>query len=518
MGGGLSAEEYATIRDRETVAHLMAFAVGARDDAPDYLLQSPQECVDFLSVHRAVGRLITTLDKTGGAVFGDLRRIALDSHAKHAQYFKFLQEKLAKFIKKYCHDMDVLLFKCHYYFSPAEFYIRPTGDLDIAVSKPSVLFERLTADNLARFNERLPPHEALNVVFEEAHIDLHRYYPTWEVSPYVTHLLEDGGACTLNRHRAHERGLPVAELIAKGMAVEVDGARFYVPSRTAAATITLAASHRDYVIQAAFFLKNHPPQRLSDLCEVLDALDDPGFSKVEFIELVRRQGLRDALRWQADNTEAILGDTRLKAIYREAFGDVESSAISDDWMLRSVAGGFWLPFTRDALRDLTVLVPTSEVTDSLKVPVMTLADGERKSFRLDDPAVQKQIGIVLSGHVLLDNHTLEISRDGLVLSLAFKAGAEIHKEYRFYFEINGECSEWDNLYTPDMTYLCGSEAARQATVSCSYESGSRTTRLQYQLAEDQCNDELNVLIAASAPAAPWESERGCLVALRLRLT
>ncbi len=496
----------------------MAFAVGARDDAPDCLLQSPQECVDFLSVHRAVGRLISTLDKTGSPAFGDLRRIALDSHTKHAQYFKFLQKKLAKFIREYCYDMEVLLFKCHYYYSPDEFYIRPTGDLDIAVSKPSVLFERLTADNLAHFNVRLPPHEVLNVVFEEAHIDLHRYYPTWEVSPYVTHLLEDGGGCTLNTHRAHEVGLPVAELIAKGMAVEVDGTRFYVPSRTAAATITLAASHRDYVIQAAFFLKNHPPQRLSDLCEVRDALDDPGFSKAEFIDLIERQGLQDALRWFAGNTEEILGDTRLTAIYREAFGDVKSSAIGDDWMLRLVAGGFWLPFTRDALRDLTVLVPTSDVTDGLKVPVMMLADGERKSFNLDDPAVQKQIGIVLSGHVLLDNHTLEISRDGLVLSFAFKAGAEIHKEYRFYFEINGECSEWDNIYTPEMTYLCGSEAARQATVSSSYEPGSRMMRLQYRLAEDQCNEELNVLISVSAPAAPWESERGCLVALRLRLT
>ena len=326
--------------------------------------------------------------------------------------------------------MDVVLFKCHCFFYTGEFDIRATGDLDIGVSKPSVLLERVNAANIPHLRNRLPLHEVANLDFEGAHIDLHRYYPAWEITPYITHLVKDGGGCTLSTHRAHETGLPVAELIANGKAVDVDGARFFVPSRTTAATITLAASHRDFVTQAAWYLKNHPPQRLSDLCEVRDALDDPGFSKAEFIELIKRQRLGDALRWFAGNMEGILGDARLKDIYREAFGDAESSAIGDDWMLHLVAGGFWLPFTRDALRDLTVLVPTSEVTDSLKVPAMTLADGEKKSFSLDDPAVQKQIGVVLVGHTLLDNHTLEIGRDGLVLSFAFKAGAEIHIEYR----------------------------------------------------------------------------------------
>ncbi|MDR7033149.1 hypothetical protein [Mesorhizobium sp. BE184] len=514
----MPAEEYVAIRDRETAAHLMAFTAGVRSDPPSCLLQDPRDSVDFLLAQRVVGRLITAIDKTGDPAFGEVRQIALETYDKWTGHFNFLLEKLAKFIKLYCYDMDVVLFKCHCFFYTNDFNIRATGDLDIAVSKPSVLLERVNADNIPHLRDRLPLHEVANLDFEGAHIDLHRYYPAWEITPYITHLVEDGGGCTLSTHRAHETGLPVAELIANGLAVDPHGARFFVPSRTTAATITLAASHRDFVTQAAWYLKNHPPQRLSDLCEVRDALDDPGFSKAEFIELIKRQGLRDALRWFAGNTEEILGDTRLSAIYREAFGDVESSAIGDDWMLHLVAGGFWLPFTRDAVRDLTILVPTHEVTDSLKVPAMTLADGERKVFALDDPAVQKEIGVVLVGHTLLDNHTLEISRDGLVLSLAFKAGVEIHIEYRSYFELNGECLEWDNLYTPEVEYLCGSEAAYKAMVSSSYEPGSRMMRLQYRLPEDQRDDELNMVVAVSAPAMPWESERGYMAALRIRLT
>lgn len=514
----MAAEAYAVIRDRDVAAQLMAFAAGTRSDVPQYLVQHPQESVDFLEVHRVVGRLISVIDRRRDPSLDPVRRVAVESHGKHAVYFNFLQQKLAKFIKTYCHDMDVLLFKCHYYYSPGDLSIRPTGDIDIAVSRPTFLAERLAAAKLSNFHDRLPPHEVVNVVFEEAHIDLHRYYPAWEVSRYVTQVLDDGGACTLNSHRAHERGLSVAELIATGMEVNIDGSRFFVPSRTAAATITLAASHRDYLLHAAYFLKDHPPQRLSDLCEVRDALDDPSFSKSAFIELIRRQGLQDALLWMAGNTEAVLGDTRLLALHQEAFGDAGSSAIGADWMLRVAAGGFWLPFSRDAVRDLTILIPTSEVTDGLKVPEMALADGERKIFALGDPAVQKQIGIVLSGHILLDGHVLEISRQGLTLSLAYKAGAEIHKDYRAFFEINGETMEWDNLYSPDVEPISGSPAAYKGMLGSVYDRETRTMKLQFRLSEAQRDEELNVVFAASAPAVPWESERGSLLALRIRLT
>ena len=69
-----------------------------------------------------------------------------------------------------------------------------------------------------------------------------------------------------------------------------------------------------------------------------------------------------------------------------------------------------------------------------------------------------------------------------------------------------------------MEYLCGSEAAYKSMVSSSYEPTSRIMRLQYQLAEDQRDEELNLVVAVSAPAMPWESERGYMAALRIRLT
>lgn len=512
------AEEYESIRDPKIAKHVMAFAAGTRQDIPEYLVTNPQQTTEFLFAHRVSGRLLRALDRLNRPDLGEVREHAASVHQLAVTKYRFLEEKLAKFVKVFCHDMDVLVFKNHYYYAPGELSIRRTGDLDIAVSKPNVLQERLNASGLERQRERLPLHEFVNIGYEGADIDVHRYYPSWEVAPYVTHALERNGKCTLSTHRAHERGLSVAELIAGGMAVDVEGARVHVPSRTAAALITIAASHRDYVTQAAWYLKNHPPQRLSDLCEIVDALDDPSFSADELISQTRRQGLQDALRWFAGNLEEVLGDSRLSKLYGDAFGDARSTAIGDDWMLHLVAGGFWLPFTRNAVRDLSVLVPTSEVTEALGVPVMTLADGETRVLSLADPAVQEQIGVVLAGHVHLDNHRLEISRNGQELSFAFNAGTEIHIEYRSYFELNGECLEWDNLYTEGVEYLCGSKAAYKAMVSSAYDPATRTMRVRYRLADDQVDDELHTLVAVSAPVMPWETERGYMAVMRLRLT
>lgn len=513
----LSAEEYEVIPDAASAVSLLTFAAGINPSVPEYLTANPLQSIAFLSAHRVLGRLLVAIDRAGSPNLQVVRGLAENAHREHVAHFRLLQEKLAKFIHEFCYDMDVVIFKNHYYYAPSELAIRSTGDLDIAVSRPGILLDRLNSAGIPHRRQRLPLHEFVNVVFEGVDVDLHRYYPAWEVLPHNTHLVTDIRNYTANGHRAYERGLPIIELIANGTAVEADGVRFFVPSRTAAAAITLAASHRDFVTQAAWYLKDHPPQRLSDLCEVIDALNDATFSPGEFLALIRRQGLQDALLWFAQNARDVLGETRLLELHQSAFGEIKSTAIGRDWMLHLVAGGFWVPFRRNALRDVTMLIPTSEVTSSLGVPRMTLRDGEIRRFVLSEITSESEIGVMLSGHIQLDKQTIDLRRDGLTLTIAFNAGAEIHIEYRAYFELNGECLEWDNLYTPEVEYMCGSEAARNSMLSSQYDPTTRTLNLQYLLGEEQRNEDLHLLIAVSAPAMPWESERGYLAALCLRL-
>ena len=339
-----------TLRREEKLA-LLLFAAGRLPEVPECFSTAPAQATSFLRRHRVLGRALKRVQETGTKPDAQALTHAQRANEHVKDLFDKREQILARFVQSFCSGIDVVHMKGQsaYYRSGDPAHIRDSNDMDLCLSQPTVLRERLRqSPGLLEHstNSRLPAHEFLNISFEDLDFDLHKYIPVWRrTAPDL--VAAPSPACHIP-YSTSEARITIDDVMLAPQTITVGGQTMASPSVTLAAVISLVSVHRDFIMHCASHTRSRSPLRMSDVLELRDMLDHPAFNASAFAEAVRFYEVYDQLGWFGRLHETFLGDLRLLTTWRALTGETARP----ETVHRIVAHGFWMPFDQDPERDL----------------------------------------------------------------------------------------------------------------------------------------------------------------------
>lgn len=498
---------------RQDKLALLLFAAGQRPEVPVCFSSSPAQATSLLRRHRVLGRALKRIEETGSTPEADAQAQAQAANEHVRELFHKREQTLARFVASFCSGIDVVHMKGQsaYYRSGDPAHIRDSNDMDLCLSQPTVLRERLRqVPGLFEHstNGRLPAHEFLNITFEDLDFDLHKYIPVWRrTSPNL--VAAPSRACDIPFATSEAR-ITIDDVLLAPHLITVGGQSLVSPNVTLAAVISLVSVHRDFIMHCASHTRARSPLRMSDVLELRDMLDHPQFDAGAFAEAVRFHQVFDQLGWFGRLHETFLGDLRLLTMWREFTGNSERP----ETVHRLVAHGFWMNFDQDPERDLVARPVTADLTvHNQPIPVM-LADGATAALEADDPANGGN-GVWSVGGMALDGRDLRVSRTDRRIDISFYVGADITDACSVYFECDGEMLQWDNTQnSSEMARFASTPLARASLVSFGYSDGR--FEVSYRPPGDE--DFVEIVVAVGIPQLPWSVYAGWIAALRIEFT
>lgn len=491
-----AADAVKVLRFIAGVEHQFNFELLERGDFPDYL-----------ETHRVLGRLLNLLgdafDPHYSGVIEDLRA----RQAATVEKFQLKQQKIEQFIQQFAQDLSTIAvkFQLGYDLSKQTSAIRFSSDVDLVVQEHTVLLRRLESAGISVPHARQPSHEFANAIFEGLKIDLHRYFPCWEVNSSPTVYHANAGNIREESDQIYEHCLSYLDLD--------PSARFFdgikVPSVVDCAVISIAAAYRDYLYHGRVLLYQKPSLLMSNILEITDAFNNREFNWDRFLTALRSARSLAAASWVGWILKDLLDDDRLSNLLSqydlpELHGRVR----------RCVGGGFLVPFSEIPSNLISRRLGTDELLGVLcrsdLVTTQTL-EIDLSCSSPDGSYHQSVIGSTsLAGHRI----RIETSADSIVFELPI--GAEISDKCRIYFECNDEMLEWHrDTKTGDYNNLTRASATLRERLR-SFRT-SNNGNVVITLDRRGWPARLPIVVTVGDPLLPSNAVRGWLCAFALRL-
>lgn len=487
------------------VEDLLRFVAGGTETVPTAACFSADETVALLSQHRCVGRAVLRFRALAGVIASNLIARLEDAQKHIVDNYRARERVLATFLKEFCFDMKVGLVKgqSSYYRTGSVASIRRTADFDLLVSAPTTLHRRLKEAGIAKYS-RPALHEFANAEYEGEQFDLHLYVPILRRLKFGTPVRESA-ALTSDDTAVFGR-IMLEDVVRHGRPVSINDTEVVVAGSAAGALISLVAAYRDFAIHNSENMRGRPPCRLSDVCEVLEAIASDDFDERLFLELCQAHQIEEQLEWFGSLAQAVAGDTKLLAYAYALSGHPAASHT-----MRLVGTSFWLPFPKIPLRDFVRIPDTEDVTVVNPPCDMTLDDGARVEV---DLSAAPSGSVKTLGGVRTDGKSLVFERSGPCIYLTFSVGIEISDFCRVYIECNGKKLRWENIGSVNEMRLYSSTGGARETLR-HFEYSQGVVRLAYDV--DPMRDVTTMLVSASVPQIPYSAYAGWMILTRLLL-
>lgn len=485
--------------DATQVIDLVKFAIGASDKLPGLASEDPELAYRVIAKHRIIGRALAKVSDLPDCSSLQVRLTKRSSEIFERHHAA--ENAFASFIDTFCKGLDVALLKgqTHHYLTGHDQTLRYASDVDLCVSNSTVLRNRVLSAGAARnaVNARFPAHEYASAEHDGFHFDLHKFLPSWRRDIVDRPWTSQPDLVVADR--TIEDRILIENIIATGRPITRGGSTFWIASPALATFITIAASYRDFIMHAASHLEDRPAIRISDLCEVRDAMDLADFDWEEFDFILRRFSNPDQMAWFGQLLEFWTGDRRV-------LDQTDASAAGSTSFKRIVAGAFWCAFPANPVRDAMRTIETTQLLRHNPSVALTLADGQEVATPMNTAG-----GFRTVGAAELDGRPIVFKRDAGQLEVELEIGAEVTDLTTIYFEINGEMAQWDNVVSKEQFELFAhTDAAVERNVWC--KVNGHAVRLGIDL---DASPVLDVALSVSLPQMPWSGYAGWLGLFRI---
>lgn len=477
--------------------------------------QSLHDVLRFLRYHRVIGRVASRLDQDlENSEFG---RAVKSLYEAIVERYNRQMHTLSKFIETFCFDMDVVLLKSSYihavYRDP--WLVEPNGDLDIVVSRPNRLVDRLRKADLQKKSLSWPDpcHEMEVVIFNKTRIELHRYLPIWAPIGNATHgvdLQEQSVSA-----KTQTEGLDYRILRDRAVYSQFNGTKFFYSSPIIHLLTVISSRYRDSCLYGHANISK-PPIRLVEMLDVSAILDrSEGWEKV-LSDLVRKFNCYEALRWFGLTMLTWLEDDRLIR-----FVNSISPSKLQGTIPKLLAGGSWIDLPFQPTREALAHPETKDVLHALGVRYKTLAlSSGAASQIINMENLHGENGRALSiGHSALTDLELHFRLEGNVLEIKMPIGGDIspHQEYRAYVEINSSFVEFFGHRTLNYLQLRKHYHSWDRGIGNAFyqEEGYFVASLDLKPFFRRGESTADMVLSIAVPQFPRDSDRGWICALSL---
>lgn len=476
--------------------NVLRFAASIDINIRSSVLEEPAKTAEFARRHRIVGRLLGRFRGTDIPGSAALHEALTELHAEIQSNFDDQMAALGRFVAKFCAGMGVVLLKnqAGYFLTGDATTLRGSGDLDICVTAPNTLCERLgSVVTVTRADARLPPHEFANVVFDEVVFDCHNYMPMWSPTSGIGAPDDFVGM--------QEDALTARDIMPTARTLENLAPGVFIPSTALSAVISIAAAYIDFVIHCAAHVRRLPGVRASDLLEVAALVRADAFNHREFEAAIERFQLHEALDWFASCLSEVFEDRIL-----HKFG-ARAPAQS---VRRLVAASCLFPFPHDPVRDLTRRPTSSDIILGCAPISYDLATATVLSI----PIGQQSGAVIASRKTSVDALSLEFQWSDETVAIRLPLSSSVNSTARIYLEIDGEMLMWDNVGQLDtFSIFAATRPARRAFIDL--EADKHFATIRYRRQPDQGGSH-RFVVGASVPELPWSAYAGWLTAFEVR--